>query len=100
MTKIEREKKVVSTMIRIYCKGKEGNAELCERCRALESYALARLDRCPFGEKKTMCKFCAVHCYNPGMKAAIKEVMRYSGPRMIFHAPWTALRHLWEALTN
>ena len=95
MTKIENEKKVVSLMIRIYCRGREGHAELCPDCRALEAYAHARLDRCPFGEEKEMCNFCRVHCYSPAQRTKIREVMRYSGPRMIFHAPLMALRHLW-----
>ena len=100
MTKIEREKRVVSTMIRLYCKGREGHRELCPECRALEAYAHARLERCPFGEDKPMCNFCTVHCYNADQQAKIKAVMRYAGPRMLFHAPLTALRHLWGTLRS
>ncbi|MDD7559569.1 MAG: nitrous oxide-stimulated promoter family protein [Porphyromonas sp.] len=100
MGRIEREKKIVSLMIRLYCKKKEGHRELCESCRALEAYALARLERCPFGEKKTACQSCKVHCYNPKMRAKIKEVMRFSGPRMILMAPGEALRHLLATLSD
>lgn len=100
MGRIEREKKIVSLMIRLYCKKKEGHRELCESCRALEAYALARLERCPFGEKKTACQSCEVHCYNPKMRAKIKEVMRFSGPRMILMAPGEALRHLLATLSD
>lgn len=52
MTRIEREKRVVGIMIRLYCIKKEGNTMLCEDCRTLLEYAYLRLDCCPFGEKK------------------------------------------------
>lgn len=81
-------------MIRIYCRCKEGNAELCDDCRTLMEYARIRLSKCPFGEHKTSCRKCAVHCYRPDMKDRIKMVMRYAGPRMIYHHPIAALRHI------
>lgn len=91
---IEEEKAVVEQMIRLYCRKREGHAELCPRCRELLDYAHRRLDRCRFGEDKPTCKKCPVHCYRPEMKERIREVMRWSGPRMIFHHPLAALRHL------
>ena len=53
-SRITREKKIVELMIRLYCKSKEGHKELCPECQALLEYAHTRLDRCPFGEKKTI----------------------------------------------
>lgn len=94
MTRIEREQRTVEQMIRIYCRHKEGNRELCDDCQALLEYALRRLEKCPFGESKTSCRKCTVHCYRPDMKERIKEVMRYSGPRMIIYNPLAAIRHL------
>ena len=40
------------------------------------------------------CRNCKVHCYKPEMREKIREVMRYSGPRMIFHHPAAAIRHV------
>lgn len=94
MTRIEREKKTVALMIRLYCRKAEGNRQLCETCTELLHYAHQRLDHCPFGERKTACKHCRVHCYKPEMRQRMKQVMRYAGPRMIFYHPWAALRHL------
>lgn len=91
---IEREQKTVARMIRIYCHHREGNRELCPDCAALLEYAMARLSNCPFGNRKTSCRKCAVHCYRPDMKARIRMVMRYSGPRMILYHPVAAIRHL------
>jgi hypothetical protein len=48
-------------------------------------------------ETKTFCSNCKVHCYKPEMREKIKEIMRFSGPRMIFYHPIMAIRHLIES---
>ena len=123
-TKREREKQLVSQMIALYCKdlhrkdlpdasyeasgritkrgslyrGRDlGKVILCEECAELEAYARMRSDKCPFMETKTFCSNCKVHCYKPDMRQKIREVMRYSGPRMIFYHPITAIRHVIES---
>lgn len=93
-SRIAREKRVVGVMIRLYCRKKENNPTLCAECAALLAYAETRLDRCPFGEEKTACQHCTVHCYRPAMREKMRAVMRFSGPRMLLYAPWEALRHL------
>lgn len=97
--KREKEQKTAETMIRIYCKGKHRNMEpeLCSECRELLEYVRLRSERCPFMEKKTFCSNCRVHCYRPEMRNRIREVMRYSGPRMLFHRPDLAL---WHVISN
>ena len=105
--KREREKKVVSLMISLYCHKKHvgfwedvhrqmGAPTLCAECAELDRYA-QRIDRCPFMETKTFCSNCRVHCYKPEMREKIKEIMRFSGPRMVFHHPIMALRHVIES---
>lgn len=98
MTRIEREKQTVSQMIEIYCRHKEGNERLCPRCEELISYCAERLSKCPFGNNKTSCRKCPIHCYRPEMKVRIKDVMRFSGPRMILYNPAAAIRHLLREL--
>ena len=95
------EKKVVSQMIGIYCRGnhkegsrKAGRKGLCPDCAELEAYARMRSDKCPFMETKTFCSNCKVHCYQPEKREKIRQVMRYAGPRMIFHDPINAIRHV------
>ena len=92
--KREQEKKVVSEMIRLYCRKNHGGKELCTECAELTEYARLRVDKCPFMENKTFCSNCRVHCYRPEMRERIRTVMRFSGPRMIFHHPVMAIRHL------
>ena len=96
-SKRAREKETVSLMIAIYCRKKHGGKTLCPDCAALDSYARQRSDKCPFMETKTFCSNCKVHCYKPDMREKIREVMRFSGPRMIFHHPVMAIRHVIES---
>ncbi|MDE7327444.1 MAG: nitrous oxide-stimulated promoter family protein [Lachnospiraceae bacterium] len=96
-TKREREKDMVSEMIALYCRKQHGNkGGLCTECEALNTYARERSDKCPFMETKTFCSNCKVHCYQQGMREKIRVVMRFSGPRMIFCHPVTAVRHILE----
>ena len=96
--KREREKETVSLMIRLYCRKKHGmKTELCDECRALSDYAIMRSDKCPFMETKTFCSNCRVHCYKPEIREKIREVMRFSGPRMILYHPVMAVRHVIES---
>lgn len=93
--KRQKEKMVLRKMIGIYCNGKHKTkkGELCEDCKKINDYAQTRTDKCPFMENKTFCSNCKVHCYNPEMRMKIKEIMRYSGPRMIFYNPILAISH-------
>ena len=96
-SKREREKETVSLMIAIYCRKNHGGKELCPDCAALEAYARQRSDKCPFMETKTFCSNCKVHCYKKDMREKIREVMRFSGPRMIYYHPVMAIRHVIES---
>ena len=94
-----RENQTVEAMIRLYCRGRHGGAgQLCAECAELLAYARERLARCPFQEGKTTCVRCPVHCYRPEMRAKIRAVMRYAGPRMLYRHPILALRHLMDSL--
>ena len=95
-TKREKEKRVVGELIALYCRGNHGSkkGKLCPACEELLSYARQRSDHCPFMENKTFCSNCKVHCYKPAMREKIRSVMRWSGPRMIFHHPVMAISHV------
>lgn len=91
---IRREKVIVSKMIRIYCKKKHHDQGLCTECQDLNEYAMKRLAQCKFGEEKTACAKCPVHCYKPEYRQKIKGVMRYSGPWMLLYHPIESVRHI------
>ena len=95
MGRIEREKKTNTLMIEIYCRKKHGNKKgvLCDECKELLEYAHKRLSFCKFGENKSTCSRCPIHCYKRDMKLKVKEVMRFSGPRLIIYNPMELIRH-------
>ena len=85
-------------MIHMYCRSKHGIKDtLCYECEELRSYALSRLEHCTFGDNKPTCNTCPIHCYRRDMKARIKEVMRFSGPRMLFVHPIETMKHFHKA---
>lgn len=94
--KREKEKRVVSEMIGLYCRNVHHSrkGELCPECAELRMYAVQRSDKCPFMENKTFCSNCRVHCYEPEKREQIRKVMRYAGVRMIFHHPIMAISHV------
>lgn len=92
--RVEHEKEVIKIMIEIYCKKKHGCKNgLCEECQELLDYAHFRLSHCKFGDEKTTCGKCPIHCYKKDMKAKVKEVMKFSGPRLIIYKPIELIRH-------
>ena len=78
------------------CQVGHGGPGLCGECRELLEYSLARLEHCKFGNAKTKCHKCPVHCYRPDMREKIRTVMRFSGPRMLLYHPLEALRYLFS----
>lgn len=97
--KRQKEQYVVEEMIRLYCRkqhpeeGKQ-KRQLCPDCQELLEYARLRSKNCPFMKEKTFCANCKVHCYQPDRRTQIRQVMRYSGPRMLWHHPLLAVWHL------
>ena len=51
---------------------------LCEDCRKLLNHGIAKLLICPYNPKP-MCKKCETHCYAPGYREKVRQVMRFSG---------------------
>ncbi|MDT8421185.1 MAG: nitrous oxide-stimulated promoter family protein [Desulfuromonadales bacterium] len=64
----------------------------CAECRDFLLYALERRLRCPL-EPKPMCKHCQVHCFRPGHREKVREVMRYSGKTLILRGRLDLLWH-------
>ncbi|NLB71128.1 MAG: nitrous oxide-stimulated promoter family protein [Chloroflexi bacterium] len=91
---IQQELKTLSRMIGLYCQAKHGSPKaLCPDCQALYEYASERIQHCTFLPDKPVCAQCPVHCYQAQWRERIREVMRYSGPRLIFKDPLAIIRH-------
>ena len=94
------EAMVVTELIQLYChdkhKGRSKNAKnMCSECQALDTYAQSRIRQCPFMTSKTFCSNCKVHCYDPEEREAIRQVMRYAGPRLLLKRPILVIHHMW-----
>lgn len=99
MNRHKGDTQTLVAMVGIYCRDKHGGTEPpCPECRELLDYAELKLSKCPFGENKPTCAKCTIHCYTPTMRTRIREIMKYSGPRMLTAHPVLAARHLVQGL--
>lgn len=89
-----REKKVITEMVKLYCRKNHKSGELCDECKEVLNYSLKRLDHCKFMETKTFCSNCKSPCYNMEMKEKVKKIMKFSGPRMLFYHPLLVIYHI------
>lgn len=65
---------------------------LCQNCRRLLSHGIAKLLLCPY-DPKPMCKKCETHCYAPGYREKMREVMRFSGLYLVKHGRLDLMVH-------
>lgn len=56
--------------------------QCCSECLDFLQYAIERRLKCPL-EEKPVCKDCKIHCFRPGHRERVREVMRYSGKSLI-----------------
>lgn len=105
--------KVLSGFVSIYCRENHRTVEksifpvkderlrkvlekeklvLCPECSKLLNHGIAKLMLCPL-DPKPMCKKCETHCYAPGYRQKVREVMRFSGSYLIKHGRLDLLIH-------
>ena len=107
--KQKKDLKVLVDFVRVYCKSRHkgqtafqiptelsgifpAGVELCPDCAALLDYSLLKRRNCPLNPKPS-CKHCHIHCYSKEYRAKIREVMGFSGRRMIMRG---RLDYLWH----
>ncbi len=96
--RLQKEFDTIKLMVELYCSDHHGEKKpICSECTELLDYASKRLLSCPFQEHKTTCGKCSVHCYKKDMRRKVVDVMRYSGPKMIWKHPVKAIRHLFDS---
>jgi hypothetical protein len=101
----KKDLKVIISFVRVYCRAKHDDqagvaiedldgkeTRLCRDCSALVAYALEKRRKCPL-DPKPSCKHCHIHCYSKDYRAKIKEIMAFSGRRMIMRG---RLDYLWH----
>ncbi len=105
----KKDLKVVTRFIQVYCRARHaGQApvelpeelaglcrkglSLCDDCRRLLEYSLEKRRKCPL-DPKPACKNCHIHCYSKEYRARMREIMAFSGRRMIMRG---RLDYLWH----
>ncbi|PLX86427.1 MAG: nitrous oxide-stimulated promoter family protein [Desulfuromonas sp.] len=108
--KERKDLKILALFTSVYCRahhsdrerlpvgdGSDGLPEIrryavCPECREFLLYAIERRLRCPLNPKP-LCKHCPVHCYRPGHREKVREIMRYSGKALILRGRLDLLWH-------
>ncbi len=93
--KPEAAESTLRVMVEMFCRAHHGveKGAMCPECSALYRYAVERMRRCPYGADESGCSACRTPCYRPEMRARMRVVMRYAGPRMMLEHPIMAFRH-------
>ena len=102
--------KVLAEFVELYCRKKHDAAErihplpgqlqgtpgksrfLCRHCAELLEHGMAKRAACPLDPKPT-CKSCHIHCYSKEYRQKVREIMAFSGKRMILKG---RLDYLWH----
>ena len=110
---LRKDLKTLALFIFIYCRHKHPKAAkapaalkthdvqalarreipLCEDCSRLLAHAFTKRTHCPMSPKPA-CKHCPSHCYHPAYRARIREVMKYSGKKLLLSGRLDYLFHL------
>ena len=92
---IAKDVETIRIMTEIYCHAHHNTKEgLCPECEEFYLYSVKRLACSPFGEKKPVCAKCNIHCYGKGYKERAKEIMAFSGPKLLLKHPILSMRHI------
>jgi hypothetical protein len=57
------------------------------------NYAVARRIKCPLEAEKPTCKHCRIHCYSKVNLDKVKEIMAYSGKKLMLRG---RLDYIWH----
>jgi len=107
MDKETKDLRLLALFTQIYCKHHHAGRALvkadldlpatdsyhyCAACAEFLTYAFERRRRCPL-DPKPSCKHCQVHCYRPGHREKVREIMRFSGKKLICRGRLDLLWH-------
>lgn len=96
-THVDKDRRTLEAIGRIFCsnhhEGVKDAAGLCPSCRSTIDDTLERAAACPYGHD-TNCEDCHVHCQRGEAQVRIREIMRYSAPRMAIQHPVMTLEYL------
>jgi len=106
--------RILTRFIRIYCHAKHdvktggeallpeelqprrGRCIICSDCMALLEHGIRKRSLCPLNPKPT-CRKCHIHCYRPEYRQKIREIMSFSGRKLLLRG---RIDYLWHYFFN
>ncbi|SJZ35145.1 Nitrous oxide-stimulated promoter [Trichlorobacter thiogenes] len=98
--------KIIAKFTEVWCVGQQHSGQqpvaaypelqpltLCPDCAAFLDYAVKKRLNCPLEAEKPTCRRCRIHCYAPQQRALVKQIMAWSGRKMIMRG---RLDYLWH----
>jgi hypothetical protein len=103
----KKDIRLIGKFVEVYCAGKQHAAEhtqvvlpaglgersLCPECAAFLQYAVRKRLNCPLEAEKPTCKHCRIHCYDKTHREKVREIMSYSGRKLMMRG---RLDYLWH----
>lgn len=103
----KKDIRLIGKFVEVYCAGRHGGVErssftlpaglgerrLCPECSAFMEYAVAKRMKCPLEEEKPSCKHCRIHCYAKAQREKVREIMAYSGRKLMLRG---RLDYVWH----
>ncbi len=110
-----KDLKTLAHFIRVYCHAKHdrksvgevrlpeklqkktgGRETICRECADLLTHGMQKRKLCPLDPKPT-CKKCHIHCYSQTYRQKIREIMAFSGRKMLLRG---RIDYLWHYFFN
>lgn len=103
----KKDIRLIGKFVEVYCVGKHGTIErspytlpadmgkrrVCPECADFMAYAIAKRMKCPLEAEKPTCKHCRIHCYGKAEREKVREIMAYSGRRLMMRG---RLDYVWH----
>ena len=103
----KKDIRLIGKFVEVYCGGKHGALErspfplpedlgvrrICPECAAFMEYAVSKRIKCPLEAEKPSCKHCRIHCYGRQQRDKVREIMAYSGRRLMLRG---RLDYVWH----
>ncbi|HEY3308005.1 MAG TPA: nitrous oxide-stimulated promoter family protein [Desulfuromonadaceae bacterium] len=103
----KKDIRLIGKFAEVYCAGRHGTLErsqfllpaglgrrdLCAECAAFMEYAITKRMKCPLEAEKPSCKHCRIHCYTEQQREKVREIMGYSGRKLMLRG---RLDYIWH----
>jgi hypothetical protein len=103
----KKDIRLIGKFVEVYCAGKHHGVErtcaplpeglkersVCPECASFLAYAITKRLNCPLEAEKPTCKHCRIHCYDKLNREKVREIMSYSGRRLLMRG---RLDYLWH----